>query len=97
MTELETRLAAALEQLGKQYEADVRSLSRQVQDLTGQVSGLAQQVQALSTLLERQSRDASSADKKLREDLASVLSKHSKAQSERLDALGKMLNELAES
>ncbi len=34
MTELEQRLASALEALGKQYAADVNALSQQVQTLS---------------------------------------------------------------
>ncbi len=77
MTELETRLANALEQLGNQYAADVRSLSQQVQDLSGrldeQSSASAKRIEALSKQLEQQSNDALSTDRKLRDDLNRVL------------------------
>ncbi len=86
MTELETRLANALEQLGNQYAADVRSLSQQVQDLSlrldEQSSASVKRLDALTAQLEAQASD----NVQLRQSLGKALG-----------ILDKKLNELAES
>lgn len=66
MTELETRLANALEQLGNQYAADVRSLS-------GRLDAQTQQLQQLQQLQQQQTSDREKADKSLREHLTMAL------------------------
>ncbi len=90
MTELEQRLLTAFEQLSKQYAADMNALSQQVQALSlrldEQSSASASRLDALSSQLERQSSDAVSTDRKLRDDLNRVLG-----------GLSDKLTELAES
>lgn len=84
MTELETRLANALEQLGNQYAADVRSLSQQVQDLSlrldEQSSASVKRLDALTAQFESQASD----NVQLRQSLGKALG-----------TLDKKLNELA--
>jgi hypothetical protein len=79
-------LANALEQLGNQYAADVRSLSQQVQDLSlrldEQSSASVKRLDALTAQLEAQASD----NVQLRQSLGKALG-----------ILDKKLNELAES
>ena len=75
MTELEQRLASALEALGKQYAADVNALSQQVQTLSlrldEQSSASAKRIEALSKRLD----DQTSSNEKLAKALLALNSK----------------------
>ena len=58
MTELERELLKSLEQLSKQYQADMKlqseqvlQLNQQVMKLAGQVNSLTEQVERLSVVL----------------------------------------------
>lgn len=86
MTELEQRLLAAFEQLSTELEERSSALEAQNQALSQQVSTLSNQVVSLSNMLERQSIEAVSTDRKLRDDLNKALV-----------ALSKQLADLAES
>ncbi len=108
MTELEQRLANALEQLGKQYTADVRSLSLQVDALSSRLDAQTQQLQRLQQLQQQQTTEREKADKTLREALSLMLEQHTSEALDRekslkeglvkaLKTLSERLNELAES